>query len=217
MMRAGFDHEQNNYEQIANSSNWLKTTIELPLYYKPGTKFSYNTFQTHILSAIITKASGMSTLEFAKNYLLKPMDIDVAAWQQDPQGYYFGGNSMYFTPRNMARLGYLYMNNGRLNGNQIVPAEWVEESLTNYTQFTGKNWGALHNYNYGCLWWLGEINTYEVFLAIGYGGQFVINFPDLNMIVVTTAESYLEWDTADQQEQSILNIVADYIVSAVRN
>ncbi|MGB5894369.1 MAG: serine hydrolase [Ignavibacteriaceae bacterium] len=217
MMRAGFDHEQNNYEQITNSSNWLKSTIELPLYYTPGTKFSYNTFQTHLLSAIITKASGMSTLDLARNYLLKPMNIDVAAWQQDPQGYYFGGNNMYFTPRNMARLGYLYMNNGRLNGNQIVPAEWVEESLTNYTQFTGKNWGALHNYNYGCLWWLGEINTYEVFLAIGYGGQFVINFPDLNMIVVTTAESYLEWDTADQQEQSILNIVADYIVSAVRN
>jgi len=215
MMRAGFDHERNNYFQIYNSSNWLKATIELPFLYDPGTKFSYNTFQTHLLSAIITKASGMSTKKFADKYLLEKMNIEVAAWEQDPQGYYFGGNSMYFTPRNMARLGYLYMSSGRLNGKQIVPAEWVEESLTNYTHFTENNWGALHNYNYGYLWWLGEINEYEVFLAIGHGGQFVINFPELNMVVVTTAEWYVEWDTADQQEQSILNIVADYIVPAV--
>jgi len=217
MMRAGIDHERNNYEQIYNTSNWLKTTIELPLFFDPGTRFSYNTFQTHLLSAIITKASEMNTLDFARKYLLKLMDIDVSTWQQGPQGYYFGGNNMYFTPRNMARLGYLYMNNGRLNGKQIVPAKWVEESLTNYTQFTGSNWGDLHNVNYGYLWWLGEIKNQDVFLAIGYGGQFVINFPDLNMIVVTTAESYLGWNTADQHERSILSIVADYIIPAVIN
>ncbi|MHA1988805.1 MAG: serine hydrolase domain-containing protein, partial [Promethearchaeota archaeon] len=123
MMRAGIDHEQNNYEQIYNTSNWLKTTIELPLFYDPGTKFSYNTFQTHLLSAIITKASEMSTMDFARKYLLKPIDIDVSAWHQCPQGYYFGGNNMHFTPRNMARLGYLYLNNGMLKGKQIVPSE----------------------------------------------------------------------------------------------
>jgi CubicO group peptidase (beta-lactamase class C family) len=217
MMRAGIDHERNNYEQIYNTSNWLKTTIELPLFFDPGTRFSYNTFQTHLLSAIITKTSEMNTMEFARKYLLNHMDIDVSTWQQGPQGYYFGGNNMHFTPRNMARLGYLYMNNGSLNGRQIVPAEWVEESLTNYTHFTGSNWGDLHNINYGYLWWLGEIKNHNVFLAIGYGGQFVINFPDLNMIVVTTAESHLGWDTANQHERSILNIVADYIVPAVRN
>ena len=65
MMRMGIEHERYNYEQIYNTSNWLKTTIEFPLLYEPGTTFSYNTFQTHLLSAIITKASGMSTLEFA--------------------------------------------------------------------------------------------------------------------------------------------------------
>ena len=217
MMRMGIDHERNNYEQIYNTPNWLKTTIELPLLYDPGTRFSYNTFQTHLLSAIITKASKMSTLDFAKSFLFKPMNIDVAEWQKCPQGYYFGGNNMYFTPRNMARLGYLYLNGGSLNGQQIVPANWVQESIRNYTNFNNSNWGDLHNVNYGYLWWLGEINNYSVFLAIGYGGQFVINFPELNMIVVTTAESHLGWDTADQHERYILSIVADYIVPAVRD
>jgi CubicO group peptidase (beta-lactamase class C family) len=215
LMRMGIDHEQNNYEQIYNTPNWLKTTIELPLLYDPGTQFSYNTFQTHLLSAIITKASSISTMDFAKSFLLRPMNIDIAEWQKCPQGYYFGGNNMYFTPRNMARLGYLYMNHGMLDGQQIVPASWVQESLINYTHFTNYNWGDLRNVNYGYLWWLGEINNHSVFLAIGYGGQFVINFPDLNMIVVTTADSHLDWETADQHERSILNIIANYVVPAV--
>jgi CubicO group peptidase (beta-lactamase class C family) len=217
MMRAGIDHEKNNYEQIYITPNWLKTTIELPLLYDPGTRFLYNTFQTHLLSAIITKASKMSTMDFAKSFLFRPMNIDVAEWQQCPQGYYFGGNNMYFSPRNMARLGYLYMHDGMLNGQQIVPQSWVLESLTNNTHFTNSNWGDLHNVNYGYLWWLGEINNYSVFLAIGYGGQFVINFPDLNMIVITTADSHLGWDTADEHERTILSIVADYIVPAVKD
>ncbi len=215
MMRAGIEHERYNYEQIYYSSNWLKTTIEFPLLYNPGSTFSYNTFQTHLLSAIITKASGMNTMEFAEKHLLDKMNIELADWQRGPQGYYFGGNNMYFTPRDMARLGYLYMNNGSLNGEQIVPAEWVNESLTNYTNFSNSTWGDLDNVNYGYLWWLGEINNHEVFLAIGYGGQFVINFPDLNLIVVTTADNHLDWEVADQHERSILSIVADYIVPAV--
>ncbi len=215
MMRAGIDNDHNLYEHIYYSSNWIKTTIELPLINNPGTEFVYNTFQTHLLSAIITKASGMSTKDFADKNLLEKMNIELADWQRGPQGYYFGGNNMYFTPRNMARLGYLYMHNGSLNGEQIVPEEWVDESLTNYTNWNNSTWGDLDDVNYGYLWWLGEIKNHEVFLAIGYGGQFVINFPDLNMIVVITADWHLDWDIADQHERSILGIVADYIVPAV--
>jgi CubicO group peptidase (beta-lactamase class C family) len=215
MMRMGIDSDENIYNQVYNSSNWVKTTIELPLLHNPGSKFLYSTYQTHLLSAIITKASGMSTMEFARRFLLSEMKIECNEWQQDAQGYYFGGNSMDFTPRNMARLGYLYMNNGNLNGKQIVPAEWVEESLINYTGFNGLNWGDLHNFNYGYLWWLGEIKDHQVFLALGHGGQFILNFPDLNLIVVATADWKLDWDIADQHERAILSIVANYIVPAV--
>jgi CubicO group peptidase (beta-lactamase class C family) len=214
MMRMGIDNDHNLYEYVYNRFNWIKTTIELPLINDPGTEFFYNTFQTHLLSAIITKASGMNTMDFAKENLLEKMNIECAEWQRDVQGYYFGGNNMYFTPRNMARLGYLYMNNGKLNGEQIVPAEWVDESLTNYTNWNNSTWGDLDDVNYGYLWWLGKINNYKAFLAIGYGGQFVINFPDLNLIVVTTADWHLDWDIADQHERSILSIVANYIVPA---
>ena len=214
-MRMGIDNDENIYTQIYNSSNWVKATIELPLLNDPGTTFSYSTFQPHLLSAIITKTTGMSTKEFAEKYLFSQMDIVCTDWQQDPQGYYFGGNSMYFTPRDMARLGYLYLQNGMLDGKQVVPAEWVEESLSNSTNFNNLSWGDLDNYNYGYLWWLGEIKGHEVFLALGHGGQFVINFPDLNMIVVTTSYWQLDWNLADEHERLVLSIVADYIVPAV--
>ena len=92
---------------------------------------------------------------------------------------------------------------------------YYDSSIRSGRNFNGSNWGDLNDVNYGYLWWLGEIKNHKVFLAIGYGGQFVINFPDLNMIVVTTAKSNLGWEIADQHERSILNIVADYIVPAV--
>jgi len=217
MMRAGIDHERNNYLPIYLSNNWIKTTIGLPLINDPGASFHYNTFQTHLLSVILTKASGISTRKFAQNTLFQPMNISVHQWEQDPQGYYFGGNSMHFTPRDMATLGYLYLQNGMFEGIQIVPVDWIEQSLTNYTNFKANSWGDLKNYNYGYLWWLGEMNGYRAFLAIGHGGQFVITFPELDLIIVSTAENNVDWETADQQEREILNIVAQYILSAVKN
>ena len=112
-------------------------------------------------------------------------------------------------------LGYLYLHNGKLNGEQIVPAGWVDESLTNYTNWSTSNWGDLNDVQYGYLWWLGKIRNHRAFLAIGHGGQFVICFPDLNMIVVTTSNNRVDMNIADQQERAVVSMVADYIVPAV--
>ncbi|MCI0494319.1 beta-lactamase family protein [candidate division KSB1 bacterium] len=215
-MRMGIAPETDNYFDIYNSRNWLKTTIEFPLTYTPGEKMRYNTFQTHLLSAIIAKASDMSTLEFARKYLTDPMGITIDGWEQDPQGYYFGGNSMVFTPREMAVLGYLYLNNGKLNDQQIVPSAWVALSLLPTTSHSSTPWGVLNNHAYGYLWWLGQINNYDVFMALGHGGQTVLTFPELNLIVVTTANNLVDLDTADSQECAVLEIVSRYVLPAIK-
>jgi CubicO group peptidase (beta-lactamase class C family) len=214
-MRMGIEHERYTYFQIYNSDNWIKTTIEFPLIYNPGEGFAYNTFQTHLLSAIITKASGMSTRDFAERFLTDPMGITIDDWQQDPQGYYFGGNTMHFTPREMAVLGYLYLHDGRLNDVQIVPQEWVEFTLSPSADFGSSEWGVVKNISYGYLWWLGQINDYDLFMAIGHGGQYVITVPDLNLIVVSTANNNVDWDTANHQEMDVLEIVSSYVLPAV--
>lgn len=221
-MRMGLrDESEDNYAvywAFYNSDNWIKTTIEAPLVFNPGERMCYNTFQTHLLSAIITRSAQKSTLEFAKEFLFNPAGIDVDSWEQDPQGYYFGGNSMYFAPQEAAVLGFLYLNDGKLGDLQIVPRHWVDLSLSPSTDFTHPNeWGALKNYNYAYLWWLGEINDHALFMGYGYGGQFLAVFPDLNLIVVSTADYQVDTDTATTQEWAILDIVANYILPAVNS
>jgi CubicO group peptidase (beta-lactamase class C family) len=216
-MRMGIRAEDEDsygvYRELYHSDNWIKKTIEYPLQYNPGERMRYNTFQTHLLSGIITKATLKSTLSFGREFLFKPMNIDIDYWEQDPQGYYFGGNSMYITPREMAVLGYMYLNNGKLNGEQIVPADWVEHTLSPSTNLEHPNeWGALKNYNYAWLWWLGQINNTDLFMGYGYGGQFMVVFPSLNLIVVSTARSQVDADTSTIQEWAIFDIISHYIV-----
>ncbi len=217
-MQAGIDHEHNNYSRLYGTLNWIQSAIEEPLLYNPGERHNYNTFLTHLLSGIITKTSGMSTYKFGQEHLFNPLEITIQDWAQSPQGIYFGGNNMFFTTRNIAVLGYLYLNGGEINGVQIVPQDWVEESLKNRMpqQQKGWSWGDLHNGGYGYLWWLGEIRGYKVFLAIGHGGQFVICFPELDMIIATNSNAYVGWTKADENERTVLDLVANYIVPAVQ-
>jgi len=217
-IRGEADDSYRVYWELYTSDNWIKKTIEAPLIDDPGAKMHYNTFQTHLLSAIITKASQRSTLKYAETALFNPMKIEIASWEQDPQGYYFGGNSMHFTPREMAMLGFLYLNNGRINGRQIIPADWVELTLSPSTNFPHPNeWGEFKNYNYAYLWWLGQINNYDMYMGYGYGGQFVVVFPSLNLIVVSTAKNQVDPDTSTVQEWAIFDIIATYILPSIND
>lgn len=213
IMRMGIDTEDHNLLEVLATPNWIKTTIELPLLSAPGEKFRYNTMETHLLSAILTKISGQTTCELMQQLLTDAMGVHIYSWSQDPQGYYFGGSEMFLTPRDMAVLGYLYLNGGKLRDVQIVPANWVNFSLARTWEKDSKEWGVLRDYNYGHLWWLGKINGYEMFWALGYGGQMVLTFPDLNLIVVTTAGYDIGWDV--DQERPILEVVSKYILPAV--
>ncbi|MCB0729472.1 MAG: serine hydrolase [Ignavibacteriae bacterium] len=213
-MKAGLDGDRNIYSNVVNSSNWLSTIFSMNLINNPGVKFVYTTPGTHLLSAVLTASSGVSSLEFIEEHLTNKMGIEINDWRQDPQGIYFGGNDMFFTTRNMAVLGLLYLNEGKLNEIQIVPKDWITASLNDYSGGIG-NWSVMKNIGYGYLWWLGEINEYKMYTAIGHGGQFVLCIPKLNLIVATNAFSDLWWDEANEQETTILNIIGNYIIPAV--
>ena len=219
-MRSGLDRTiedyDNEFSNWINSSDWIEYAIEYPMTDTPGQKFSYITACSHLLSAILTKATGMSTLKFANRYLFSPLQITIRQWDRDPQGYYFGGSQMYFTPRDMAVFGYCYLHNGFIHNSQIVSKEWVEQSLADHVQ-SNRSWGALDNYGYGYQWWLGEIKGIDCFLALGYGGQFIIVFPDLQLIIVATSDWYYYSEAADEHERAILDIVANNILEAVEN
>ena len=105
-MTAGFQWTENGPETVAwmTNGNWIKSFIDLSLFKQPGTFFVYITAGTHAVSAILTKASGLSTREYAQARLFEPVGITIKRWDRDPQGYYFGGSEMYFTVRDMVRF-----------------------------------------------------------------------------------------------------------------
>jgi CubicO group peptidase (beta-lactamase class C family) len=145
----------------------------------PG--YHYSTHSAHLLSAAISRASGASTCEFAYHYLFDPLGITVEHWGQDPQGVSIGGWNLFLTPRELAKIGLLVLHGGQWEDQQIVPADWVVESLSPQMDF-----GT--NYDYGYLWWLREIAGYQVFSSIGPGGQSLHLIPELEMVVVTSGD-----------------------------
>jgi CubicO group peptidase (beta-lactamase class C family) len=185
-MTAGFPPNEsspgfrNSYElDMIASPNWIEFIFNHPLEFNPGEEYHYSNADTHLLSVTITRATGMSTKDFADRYLFEPLNISVRDWMQDPQGYYTGGFRMFFAPRDLARFGDLYLHYGNLDGRRILSPFWVGDSIR--FQVPGDQFG------YGYLWRLYNIFDYNCYFAWGYGGQFILNIPELNMVVVTIA------------------------------
>ncbi len=212
-MTSGLEWQENNLNSMYTffvSKRIVKRVLDLPMVVEPGTTFNYNTGLTHLLSAIITEASGMSTLDFAQQYLFEPLDIEEIQWDTDRDGYYIGGSELFLTPRAMTKFGVMYLNDGAYMGRQIVPEDWVFESTT--TQVEGSSFGA--DIQYGYLWWL-DINhslfTYiedeTRYLAMGVRGQRIFIYPELDAVVVITA------DQRDESQCDIL--IRDFIMPAL--
>ena len=195
-----------NYGAWVLSNDWIGFALEQPVLSAPGTRMHYSTGNTHLLSAILTQATGRSTLEFARQYLGAPLEIEIAAWPQDPQGIYFGGNNMEFTPRQMLAFGELYINNGQANGRQVISPSWVEQSLTPRVQ-SPRN--EERRYGYG--WWIRDMAGIPTAYAWGYGGQFILLVKDLDLVVVTTSSS-LPGDTRRRHIRDLYNLLEFKIV-----
>jgi CubicO group peptidase (beta-lactamase class C family) len=183
-MRAGLETTSNrNYGAWVQSRNWVRFVLTRDLIEPPGVQMEYSTGSTHLLSAILTKATGTSTWQFAQDTLARPLGFNLAPWTRDPQGIYFGGNEMVMTPKQMLAFGELYRNKGRLGATQVIPESWVRESLRPRTRSPRNDQG----YGYG--WWSREFAGYETFFAWGYGGQYIFVVPALDVVVVTTSST----------------------------
>lgn len=191
-MRSGFECVNDPFEatlsQMRESPDWVQFTLDLPMVEEPGTKFVYCSCNSHLLSGIIREATGMSEQDYANGTLFGPLGISNVSWPTDPQGNNHGWGDLRLTPPDMAKLGYLYLNNGTWDGEQIVPAEWVAES-------TQKKVSLEEGDGYGYQWWVsGDVpGIYE---ARGRGGQRIIVWPDKKIIVVTTGGGFEPDDIA---------------------
>ena len=184
-MQSGLETTSNrNYGKWVLSDNWVEFALNQPLVAEPGTRMLYSTGSTHLLSAIITQASGMSTKQFAQENLSSRLGFSMSYWSQDPQGIYFGGNDMEMTPRQMLEFGRLYLNEGIKDNEQIISKAWVEES---HKPRARSPRGQGRFYGYG--WWLRDLAGMQVPVAWGYGGQLIFVVKELDLVVVATSES----------------------------
>jgi CubicO group peptidase (beta-lactamase class C family) len=182
-MTAGLDLDENGPKmaKVFASDDWIRTAFEAPMSDDPGARFVYSTPLTHTMSGILTDTSGMSLLELADEHLFGPLGIDRLQWEQGPKGYYFGGAELFLRPIDMAKFGLLYLNDGKWQGEQIVPEAWVVESTRNQIPDGERN-------RYGYWWWLGEEGgEVTAIKAMGWGGQGVTVLPGLDMVAAGTA------------------------------
>ena len=208
-MRSGLASTSNrNYGAWVQSPNWVRHALTRPLEGTPGTTLDYSTGNTHILSAILTKAAGASTWQFAQETLAKPLGFALARWPQDPQGVYFGGNDMLLTPRQMVQFGELYLHRGQVNGRQVVPASWVAESFVP----RGRSGWSDELYGYG--WWIREMAGVPAYYAWGYGGQFIFVIPALDLVVVSTSSVTVS-DDRRTHRRTVDDLVEQAIVSPI--
>jgi CubicO group peptidase (beta-lactamase class C family) len=169
----GRDSSFDAVEYILTHSNVMR---------KPGETFFYDSGMPHVLSAIIQKTSGLTLEAYAQKNLFGPLGITDFGWQSDPQGITAGYSGLSLRPSDTAKFGYLYLHNGKWNGEQIVPTEWVQASTTRHVETKGLM-NAAEDDGYGYYWWIDSFGGYS---AHGHGGQYVFVLPGLDMIVVFT-------------------------------
>jgi len=191
---------------IMNGSDWVRIILNRPLVADPGTKHQYSTGDTHILSAVLTGATRMSTREFAERNLFNPLGITVKGWEIDPQGINQGGNNLSLIPLDMAMFGQLYLDNGSYRNRQIIPKWWVEASTRpNYL-------GEHEDYGYYGYLWYSRPRGADAFVAVGYGGQYVYVSPEYKCVIVIT--STLE-SKGREWEKELFGHIQDGILASI--
>lgn len=170
-----------NYGGWVASADWGWDQLRRSLLCRPGRCFEYSTGGTHLVAIALARAAGTDLRRYARRVLFDPLDIVLPAWDRDPQGNYLGGNNMALRPRDLLKIGVLHLNGGRFDGQQLVPEHWIEES------WRPRFRSPWNGHGYGRLWWSEAWGGETARFAWGYGGQYLVIVPRLDLVIVATA------------------------------
>lgn len=180
-----------------------------PVPYQPGTHFQYNTMGSYVLSSIVTKVTGQTTLEYLRPRLFAPLGIENPRWDHSPEGNSLGGYGLWLRTEDIAKFGELYLRKGKWRGTQLLPADWIEQStkkqISNENEDHAKI-GPDWEQGYGFQFWLCRHNAYR---ADGAAGQFIVVIPDQDAVVAITA------DTGNMQGE--LDDIWDHLLPAFQS
>jgi CubicO group peptidase (beta-lactamase class C family) len=209
----GFGDSRDSHNQMFTSQDPVEYLLARAMTGTPGAAFHYNSGDTNLIGEVVRRQSPSPTLvQFAREYLFAPLEIDTFAWSgfSLAPGMTFASGGASLRPRDMAKLGQLYLDGGMWRGIQVVSPAWVEASTRMAIPLI--DYGALTGYGYN--WWLGSSafrgRRSEFFLAAGWGGQYVFSYPELDLVVVFTAGGFYE-----ERPLSVSNLIEDFILEAV--
>lgn len=227
MMRSGIAWNEDAFDtgeygspvELLEIEDIIAYALTFPMGYQPGEAWNYSTLDSQLISAIVQEAVGEPLSAYIVPNLFEPMGIVDFDWL-NISGVTVGGQQMSLTPRDMAKLGLLYLHNGIWDGKQLIPAEWVMQSLTPQGDALYVPMGEnLEIEFYGYHWWVWKPDWfygYGSFQAKGYAGQQIWVLPDLDLILVTTANlDDVDPETATRQEAGIGEIVLQFIFPAL--
>ena len=164
-------------QEMRRSDDWAQFVLDLRMIENPGARFEYCSPASHLLSVILQQATGRTALDFAREHLFGPLGIKDVVWPPSPQGVTTGWGDLHLTPHDMAKIGVLFLHEGRYDGRQIVSREWVGAATRKHAVPPG-------HFGYGYGWWLA---SRDIYAANGRGGQQIIIAPALDAVVVLTA------------------------------
>lgn len=181
-MTTGHAEDTLNRTVRATDRNWVKAFLSLPVEHEPGAPFVYNSGATYMLSAIVQKLTGQPLVDYLRPRLFDPLGIDYAVWESCPMGINTGGWGLNITTDAIARFGQLYLQQGKWQGNQLIPADWVAAATSYQTPNQGDNpeWAQ----GYGYQFWMCRHNAYR---GDGAFGQFCIVMPEQDAVLAITS------------------------------
>jgi CubicO group peptidase (beta-lactamase class C family) len=192
-------------QKMLQSQDWVQFTLDLAMNEPPGTRFEYCSPCSHLLSAIIQENTGMSILDFSRRHLFEPLGFSEVIWPADPQGINHGWGDLHLTPHDMAKLGYLYLNNGLWQGKRIISSQWIAATIKKHSSPPPDIYPV---FGYGYQWWL---TTPDIYYADGRGGQMILVVPEADIVVVFTGS--IAGSEALKRDEMLLSLVAPSVKS----
>ncbi|MFJ7979684.1 serine hydrolase domain-containing protein [Lysinibacillus xylanilyticus] len=200
---------------LCQQQDWIKYTLDIIGENGELGAFKYSTAGAHLLSAILTESTGKSARAFANEHLFTPLGMkeipdykmntygfddlfgkNVKGWVHDPNGHSTGGWGLTLSTRDMARFGYLYLNNGVWDHKRVLSETWIRDST------------EMNSNNYGYLWWLRQEDGLSTYSAIGDGGNMICCIPKMNMVVAISSEFIVN-------PRDRWSLIKEYIIPAV--
>jgi CubicO group peptidase (beta-lactamase class C family) len=218
-MRAGYPWEESHPDLWKGllSGHYPPLIEEFPLVSDPGTRFHYSNLTSNWLGIIIDRKSGMNLKAYAEEHLFSQLYVKAGEWDQDSEGHNNGCGDLHLTARDAAKFGLLYLSDGVYEGNQIVPANWVHDSLQTYSMNEAfvKKIGDFRDIGYGYHWWSANAGKHHVNFAWGHGGQLIVLSDEFKLVIVVTAYPFWKEHNDDswKHETAIIKLVGKFINS----